>query len=241
MKFLYRISNNSYNKSKLANASKEACFINFIKNLLLPSDTLYVIADNVNEELRNFLKSNLPINGHLIEANTGSNGACFRLQLSLADQIPDNEIVFLHEDDYLYRPHAVDTEDFKLNNLLIREGLERSDYVSLYDHPDKYLSPREGGNPLISIEGVEYTGIFLTAHSHWKYTNSTTLTFAAKKETLIEDRVTWLKHCSGRHPNDFDAFLELGKQGRRLATCIPGNASNTEPPWLTPLYNWEKI
>lgn len=241
MKFLYRISNNSYQKRKLENASKEACFLNFLENLPIRTDTIYVIADNVNDDLKSFLQSNMPKNGHLIEVNTGSNGASFRLQLSLVSQIPDNEIVFLHEDDYLYKHHLGDTQDSKLNNLLVREGLERSDYVSLYDHPDKYLPPQDGGNPLISKEGVEYTGIFLTNHSHWKYTNSTTLTFAAKKETLLSDKSIWLKHCSGAHPNDFDAFLELGSIGRRLATTIPGNASNTELPWLSPLYEWESI
>lgn len=241
MKFLYRISNNSYNKSKLKNASKEACFVNFLQNLPLPTDTVYIIADNINTELRQFLKANTPKNGHLIEVNTGSNGASFRLQLSLVDQIPDKEIIFFHEDDYLYKSHALDSDDFKLNNLLIQEGLSRADYVSLYDHPDKYLPPKDGGNPLTSTEGVEYTGIFLTKHSHWKYSNSTTLTFAARKETLFKDKPIWLKHCSGSHPNDFQAFLELGKIGKRLAISIPGNASNTEPPWLSPLYDWEKV
>ena len=241
MKFLYRISNNSYNKSTLKNASKEACFVNFLQNLLLPTDTVYIIADNINIELRQFLKANIPKNGHLIEVKTGSNGASFRLQLSLVDQIPDKEIIFFHEDDYLYKSHALDSDDFKINNLLIQEGLSRADYVSLYDHPDKYLPPKDGGNPLTSTEGVEYTGIFLTKHSHWKYSNSTTLTFAARKETLFKDKPIWLKHCSGSHPNDFQAFLELGKIGKKLAISIPGNASNTEPPWLSPLYDWEKV
>ena len=241
MKFLYTISNNSFNKPKLKNASKEACFINFSQNLLLPTDTVYILADNINPELREFLEVNTPQNGHVIDVDAGSNNASFRLQLSLVDQIPDGEIVFFHEDDYLYKAHPLDTDSFKFNNLLIHEGLERADYVSLYDHPDKYLPPKLGGNPLTSSEGVEYTGIFLTKHSHWKYSNSTTLTFAARKQTLLQDRPIWLKHCYGEYTNDFQAFLELGKMGRKLAISIPGNASNAELPWLSPLYDWEKI
>jgi len=241
MRILYRISNNSYNKTKLINASKERCFQNFLDNFLTKKDMLYVIADNVNEDLGNYLKTSIPENGHLFEVNTGSNGASFRLQLNLVSQIPPDEVVFFHEDDYLYRKHENETPDNKFNNITLLEGLEKAEYVTLYDHPDKYLPPELGGNPLISKMGVEYSGIFLTKNSHWKYTNSTTLTFAAKASTILADRAIWLKYVSGDHPDDFHAFIELGKRGRLLASAIPGLSSNTEPPWLSPLYDWEKL
>jgi len=241
MRILYRISNNSYNKAKLKNATKEHCFRNFLDNFLTTKDKLYIIADNVNDELRDYLKRLTPNNGHLFEVNTGSNGASFRLQLSLISQIPPDEVVFLHEDDYLYRPHPNDSADTKYNNTVLLEGLDKADYATLYDHPDKYLPPELGGNPLVSNKGIEHSGVFLSKHSHWKYTNSTTLTFAAKSSTLLADRAIWLKYVSGEHPDDFHAFLELGKHGRLLASAIPGLSSNTEPPWLSPLYDWDKL
>ena len=43
----------------------------------------------------------------------------------------------------------------------------------------------------ISDDGTENTGIFLTAHSHWKYTNSTTCTFASKSKTIRSDMKIW--------------------------------------------------
>jgi hypothetical protein len=104
VRFIYRISNNSYKKDRLPNASKEYCFLNFLNNLYTPSDKLYVIADNVNLELSSFLKENLPDGGHIFQVSTGSNGASFRLQIDLVNQIPEDEVVFLHEDDYLYKP-----------------------------------------------------------------------------------------------------------------------------------------
>ena len=241
MYFLYRISNNSYNKPKLSNASKEQCFVNFLEHLFTPQDRLLVIADNVNEQLRHFLVKRLPANATLREVNTGSNAASFRLQLDLVQELPDEELVMLHEDDYLYRGHAGDTPEQKHNRLALQEALAKADYVSLYDHPDKYLAPAQGGNPLINVQGMESVKLFLTAHSHWKLTNSTTLTFAVKAQTLKADQAIWLKHVSGTHPHDYPAFLELGAAGRTIATPIPGLASNTEPPWLSPLYDWERI
>lgn len=241
MRFIYRISNNSYKKDRLKNSSKEYCFLNFIKNLYTKNDKLYVIADNVNDELQKFIETNLPIGGHIFRVNTGSNGASFRLQLNLVNQIPENEIVFLHEDDYLYKSCSLDTDDQKLNHSLIIEGLEKSDYVTLYDHPDKYIPPSQGGNPKISDKGVEFTGIFLTTNSHWKYTNSTTLTFAAYSKTLKEDLSLWAPYISGPHPNDFQAFLNLGKRGRKIASTIPGRSTHCDPHNLSPLTNWDLI
>jgi hypothetical protein len=290
MKFLYRISNNSYNKPKLENATKEQCFINFLHNVPVASDSIEVLADNVTPELKSFIEAHLPVNGRLIEINVGSNGASFRKQVEMACELPDDEIVMLHEDDYLYRPHVGDTPIKKFNQLVIAEGLQKADYVSLYDHPDKYL-PRlqidEGtspsviptcidhpliiingtqwGNPNVNADGVENMGVFLTDRTHWKYTNlvvdflgqfvtvlspvvgataltnSTTLTFATYVKTLKEDYPVWERNCRDAHPHDFWAFTDLVKSGKKIATPIPGLATNTEYPWISPFYDWSKV
>jgi hypothetical protein len=237
MYFLYRISNNSYRKDRLPNGTKENCFRNFLSGLLAPEDTLIVVADNVNQDLNQFLEEHLPSNGKLLRVSAGSNAASFKLQLELAKEIPQDEIVFLHEDDYLYQTTPDPLAARQLNNRLVHEGLERADYVSLYDHPDKYMPPSQGGNPLVSKEGVEVTGIFLTHSSHWKYTNSTTLTFAARASTLVADTPLWNKLA----PADFKAFMKLRRRGRKLATPIPGRSTHAETQWQTPLYDWASL
>jgi hypothetical protein len=241
MQFLYRISNNSYNKNRLPHATKEHCFFNFLANLFTPEDFLHVIADNVNDELHGFLSEHIPVNGKILRVVSGSNAASFRLLLEMVPQLPRNEVVFLHEDDYLYIPDANDTDQTKLNNVIVREGLTKADYVSLYDHPDKYLPPTRGGNPFVTDQGIERTAVFLTQHCHWKYTNSTTLTFAVRVERLIADSPIWSRHVGGAHPNDFYAFCELLRLGRRIATPIPGRATHSEVRWLTPLTDWTLV
>jgi hypothetical protein len=241
MNFFYRISDNSYQKKRLDIATKEFCFLNFCKNFPTPSDTVFVIADNVNAQLKKFLIENLPKNAHLLEVNTGSNGASFKLQLQLLKQISVEDIVVFQEDDYLFKSNTLDTDTRKMNNIVTLEGLNRADYISLYDHPDKYMPPANGGNPAITDEGVEKTGIFLTPNSHWKYTNSTTLTFAAKAKTILEDLPIWLEYCGGNHPHDYQAFMALQQRGRRIATPIPGLATHTETAWLSPLFDWSSL
>jgi len=236
---IYRISNNSNKKPKLENATKEACFVNFCNYVLTEQDFLIVLADNVDTTLGSFLDSNLPKNCRLFQVSTGSNGASFKLQIELACKLPSNETVFLHEDDYLYREGRPNTDGAKFCNLLVMEGLAKADYISLYDHPDKYLPPSSNGNPLITESGVENTGVFLTSSSHWKYTNSTTCTFAAKVGTVLQDRDVWLKWANG--PNDFQAFLELRSKGRFLATPIPGYATHADLGSLSPLFDWSSI
>lgn len=242
MIFIYRISDNSYAVNRMQNATKEHCFLNFLQNIFLDGeDFLYVIADKVGPELLQFLNLNLPINSELFKVETGSNGASFRLQLSLANKIPDEEIIFLHEDDYLYRPHIEDSLNFKFNNYLVKEALTRAHYVSLYDHPDKYVLPDMNAKSKVSFTGVDETGVFITSGSHWKYVDSTTLTFATYASILKQDMETWLRHAPGNHPDDFKAFLDLQKKGRLIATPIPGQSTHADPVFCSPFTAWSKI
>ena len=113
-------------------------------------------------------------------------------------------------------------------------------FVSLYDHPDKYLSPQQGGNPY--CEGAaEDTRVYLTKSTHWKVTNSTTMTFAAKVSTLKQVERILRKHTQGSYPDDFKMFLELREEGELLITPLPGYSTHGEAAWLTPLVDWSKV
>lgn len=242
MIIIYRISDQSYQVPRLPNATKEHCFINFLNNFLINDiDSLYILADSVGDSLFEFLKSNSPAHTKLFKVESGSNGACFRLQLRIAAEVPDGEIIFFHEDDYLYRPNKLDSQHFKFNNFLIGEGLKRAHYVSLYDHPDKYLLPGLGGESRVSFLGAEMTEIFLTTGSHWKYTDSTTLTFGVYSQTLRQDLAVWHTYAAGDHPDDFQAFLTLRKLGRKIATPIPGLATHADPVFCSPFTDWSKV
>ncbi len=236
MQILYRISNNSYRKQRLPEATKEYCLNNFIANVVTSQDYLLIVGDNVEPNLREFLRSKDCDNIKFVDRNFGSNGASFRFQLELAASFDHQECVLLQEDDYLYKspqwPFGINTTYGKM----FEEVLEFSDYASMYDHPDKYISPSLGGNKFVSCDGVESTGVFCTQYSHWKFTNSTTCTFASKAGTIRRDLKIWKQFCSGDHPYDFQAFTALALKGRKLATSIPGRATHAELNQISPFF-----
>ena len=195
-----------------------------------------IIADCVDNELKQTINNYENSNVEIIHEELGSNGASFRFQIDFATNLPDEEIVLFQEDDYLYKPSGWPYQTCTTYHELTREALSFAHYVSFYDHPDKYISPKFGGNKFITDHGVENTGIFRTRNSHWKYTNSTTCTFATTAGVIKQDQKFWKLFCPGNHPNDFQSFLALGSRGRTLATSLPGKATHTEIPWISPFF-----
>ena len=229
MKIIYRISDAGYNKLKPDYVTNEKCLANAVKEF--NSKNFIVIADNVSEEtylmICKYVKSS-----SIIKVSVGNGAGTFNLALDKAINLDDNEIVYFIENDYLHKP---------LSQKILEESfILGASFVSLYDHPDKYIGPNKGGNPYCE-GGAEDTRVYLTDSSHWKITNSTTMTFAAKVSTLKRTEEILRKHTSTTHPNDFSMFLELREKNELLITPIPGYSTHGETAWLSPLTNWNKI
>lgn len=229
MKIIYRISDAGYNKVKPDYINNEACLANATK-VFKDADWL-VIADNVSEPTENMIRRYVAED--LIKwVSVGHGAGTFNLALDEALQEPDWQVVYFLENDYLHKPNS---------DKVILEGLELgASFVSLYDHPDKYLPPSQGGNPYCE-GGAEDTRVYLTESTHWKITNSTTMTFAATVETLVRTKETLRKYTQGSYPEDFKMFLDLREQGELLVTPIPGYSTHGETAWLSPLTDWSKI
>jgi len=227
MKIFYRLSDGSYKKERFTHATKKGCLDNFLKHFLKEEVTIY--ADNVKDETYEWLTEyGIPI----LRTNGGSSAGGFRVVFEDALKLSSDELIYFVEDDYLHLDNA--------RQILI-EGLERADYVTLYDHIDKYIPANRGGNPFIAEDGAEDTRVFLTKSSHWKLTNSTTMTFATSVKVLIEDAGIWRKYTQGTYPHDFDCFIELRNNGRALASPIPSVSTHCEPKWAAPLIDWNNI
>lgn len=203
MKIYYRISNNGYLKPKLPYCDKQFCLNNFLK--CFDKEDVTIIADNCNEETLKFIESTKKL---YLQSNEGNAGS-FRFALDLTWGLKKNDIIYFVEDDYIHNVN------FSLPEI-IKEGLEIADYVTLYDHPDKYSSLYNYG---------ETSKVVRTNNSHWKYSASTTMTFATTKEVLERDYEIIQKHIKDVHPNDHEMFLELNK---KLAVTIPGMAYHVD-------------
>ena len=227
MQVIYRISDTGYQKEKPKYINNQNCLLNAIRTFNKAS--WWVIADNVGEETKAFLNRELKTIEHV---SVGHGAGTFNLALDYALNLPDEEIVYFLENDYLHKPGAMEVLQSAFEMYL---GIE---YVTLYDHPDKYMDPGNGGNPYCYGK-AENTRVFLGQHCHWKLTNSTTMTFAAKVRTLKQDEKILKGWTSGTQPNDFEMFVELRQKGRQLISSIPGYATHGETKWLAPLTNWE--
>lgn len=226
MKIIYRISDAGYNKVKPNYINNENCLKNFIS--VFGYEDLNIIADNISEDTNLMILKYVP-RDKIEYVSVGHGAGTFNLALDLALIYNDDEIIYFIENDYLHKPESdkILEEGFKLG----------SDYVALYDHPDKYI---DGGNPFVE-GGGEITKVFLSDSCHWKLTNSTTMTFAAKVKTLRKDEPILRKWTSSTHPDDFQMFLELRDKDRSLITPLPGYSTHGETAWLSPLINWNDI
>ena len=197
---------------------KEDCLQNFLN--IFQDDTFYFFfCDHCESETMDMVKrltSGIK-RKKIFRTYYGNAGALkFAMEVAAHDKAPANTLAYFAEDDYLHQPKAPK---------LIEQGLEIADYVTLYDHPDKYTEGHYGGG--------EWSQVKKTADSHWRYTASTCMTFAAKLGTVRQDENYWAKYISGSHPHDHKVFTEglvnrLPKEDAKLAVCIPGAAFHTD-------------
>lgn len=231
MTIYYRISDTGYNKVKPDYIDNENCLRNFCNIFFEYIHDIKIIADNVSLETRDMITKYIDPH-NITYVSVGHGAGTFNLALDEALKLNDDKIVYFIENDYLHKPDSqkILEEGFKLG----------ASFVSLYDHPDKYMGPSQGGNPYC-VGGAEDTRVYLTDSCHWKITNSTTMTFASKASTLKRTEPILRKWTSGTHPDDFKMFLELRENNELLVTSIPGYSTHGETAWLSPLTNWSKI
>jgi len=233
----YRISDAGYNKVKPDYVNNENCLKNCVKHF---GKDINVIADNVSDDTFEMVKKYVPLSTIRRTNIKGGNAGSFTLLFEQALLLEDETIVYFLEDDYLHRENSAK---------ILLEGFELgSDYVTLYDHPDKYIPPERGGNRW-NIDGPEKTRVYCSESTHWKITNSTTLTFASKVKTLKEDASIISEYTSGFHPETHEEtgkaydhsmwVYGLIKSGRKLMSPIPGYSTHGEIPWLSNFINWE--
>lgn len=233
IKIAYRISEVGFAKAKPVYVTNENCLVNAIAAFPLDKHEWHVLADGVGDETKVMIEKYFPIkNIEYVNIKNGPGYPFMYLLDKLINCSEPTQIVYFLENDYIHRLGS---------DIVMQEGFDLGGhYVTLYDHPDKYINATEGGNPYIE-DGGEVTKVFLSKSCHWKLTNSTTGTFASTVQTLKDDYQTIIKYANQPYWNDFHMCLELGQRGRTILSCIPGYATHGETKWLTPLIDWESV
>jgi glycosyltransferase involved in cell wall biosynthesis len=227
------------NKARPSFFNKRELFKHFLHEF--KDHQIYVVADNVSDESYQFIVSQLarhttPVHARVFRKKyrSGAYSFLYAAKYVIEHHNDPEEIVYFLEDDYLHKNGA--------NNILQEAfTLKGVDYVTLYDHPDKYLSPQNKGNPLVQENG-EISKVFVTDSVHWKSTNSTTMTFACKLKTLLQDYQVYYAFCQTGYPYDFDMFINLCNEHKRvLISPLPSYSTHCETEHLAHLVNWETV
>jgi hypothetical protein len=223
MKIIYRISDSGYPKSKPTYINNENCLKNFCNIFFDNINDIDIIADNCSDDTLKMISNYInPIN--IEKVSIGHGAGTFNLALDKALKYSDDEIVYFVENDYLHQPGSPK---------IIKEGIRLgASFVSLYDHPDKYLPPHQGGNPEVDFDGGYMTKLYRGETEVFALHNSTTMTFATTIKTLKQTEYILRKHTQGTYPDDFKMFLELRNNGYYLLCPINSYSTHGETQWL---------
>jgi len=223
MKLFLRTTSNKAGKCRPDWFSYDACFNNLLKEF--PAECVTVFCDGDCDTTSNC---------KLVKTDAGSEAQSFtnliEYILSLED-IPDDEIIYIVEDDYLHRPGSMK---------VLKEAFEciDTDYVTLYDCADKYFPGY--------FEKFAYgfkTNLIFTDNAHWRTTPSTTNTFATTFKTLREDADIHYKFSAQplKITEDHKKFHALWEKGRMLVSSIPGYSTHVENMLMSPVFDWESL
>ncbi|MBI3236620.1 MAG: hypothetical protein HYZ48_02810 [Chlamydiales bacterium] len=185
----------SAHKKRFAGFDKRKCFDNLLKTI-----------DPKRVEITFFLDTHYPAaNRHFIqeqslypvlEMQAGCEAISFLKMLDHVVKKPlkPETIIYFLEDDYVHRPGWLD---------ILEEGLSipSVDYVTLFDHRDKYSA---------SAYAELHSKLFYTKSCHWRSTPSTTNTYAMRFETLLKHEKSHRKFSQ-----DWAERSRVNRRGRR--------------------------
>jgi len=234
LEIFYRSTGGESSEDRPSYYSKSLCLESIIAAArdLDPAPSITFVNDGpVPEERVAFMESV----GRVVSLPGLGNSNSYWETLKMALDVPGDSVVYLAEDDYLYRPDA-------LRKLAGAIGeLPDVDYFTLYDHLDRYTRSDDAAAGL--------SRVFVAGGHHWRSVESTCMTFAGRAEALRHD--AWIhRYCTRRSAPD-DRKLWRMTQGsaryawkfpkRTLVGPVPSLATHMVAPFLAPTIEWEEV
>ncbi len=217
----------SAKKPRLPGYSREKCHENLIQTADLRTACFTLLLDTFHPmEKPHFVTEQRDHPVVEFKGGTETASFLFLLEYVTAQTFSDETIIYFLEDDYLHRPGWTEI-------LLEGLALEKADYVTLFDHGDKYTLPQFR---------TLSTQLYHTRSCHWRTTPSTTNTYAMRFETLKAHYDVHRAFSLGRKITlDHEKFLRLGQLGATLLSSVPGWSTHIEAGYLSPAYDWERL
>lgn len=230
------------NIKKLPHANKRYCLKNFIR--CFPNTTIMVLVDGIVDGTWEWLESVEAEHPNVIlkKIHAGSMAKAFRTALEFIKELPENQVVGIVEDDWLFLPNRNVEQS-------IQDAIVYGDYICPQTHPDKWMLPSEGGNAFVEQQNVsEITRIIKCPTNYWHITNSCTCTFFTTRDTISEDWEEWMWGTADLiNTLDFATFIRLRQEKERIVLQpIPTLATHCMVGLLAPLIgtgisSWEEV
>ncbi|MDE1892470.1 MAG: glycosyl transferase [Betaproteobacteria bacterium] len=229
--------------------SHKKCFLNLLEtihsSLLDGKVHLHLVFDGSENDLRqDFAIGHLDrlaqgspsaepaIHRHMIIG--GNQRKAWRAVVALAkahcddNTVQPNDIIYFLENDYVHRAGWIDEV-----NQLKAHGI-CWDYLTLYDHPDKYPDFCKHGDTR-HYRNLR-SQIFVTPKRHWRTTPSTCATYMLSREAFMRDQLLLRFGIF-----DFRLFGLLTKiLRRRLLSPLPALSTHSMSDFLSPNVDWAK-
>jgi hypothetical protein len=200
----------------------EKCFINLLNTIEGKNVDLHVIMDgNSNGNFIEKYKDKYILHSINVGSDYDSYLETYKYIKTL--NVKDTDLIYFLENDYLHVDNWV--EEIITLFTTYPQGLN---YVSLYDHNDKYFLPMYDNLT---------SKIFTTETKHWRTTPSTCGSYIIPKNIFIED-----EDINTGGPGDHDKFLRLNSTRYRFVlTPIPGLSTHCMEGLLSPTIDWKQI
>ncbi len=223
------------------------CFYSIYQSVNNYEYQFTIIGDQLSKELIDFFKG---FKNVLIQNESlGGAGQSLKKQIDIAMKVPDNEWIYMCEDDYLHTPYAfkylsefienkekyLQTSGRKRNyiNRIVGDLKNKPLVIHPPDYPDRYEPPWK-----------RFSYIFISKYSHWRQISNTTHTFLLKSSTLKKFEKSIRSSAIG--PSD--SKLSEKVYGRiffkNKALCvspIKGLSTHMTEGVMTPLVNWDLV
>lgn len=215
-------ANNILGKQRPVWFDYEKCFKNLLKTIEGYKNVYLTLAmDGKNVlDFTNHYKDKYT----LFQTDHNSSLQSFRDLLDYVKNQPmeENDLIYWLENDYLH-------VDGWVNKVItLYETYSGLDYVSLYDHNDKYF---------LSMYDDLVSKIITTENHHWRTTPSTCGSYIITRKTFEEDYDIW-SNAVGDH----NTFLYLNETKNRFVfTPIPGLSTHCMETLMSPCIDWKQI
>lgn len=220
------------NKSRPSWFSHETCFRNLLNTIRCdPMGSrvkITIVYDGTVEDFTTdfvagyYASEAFGLGVQFIRGGSDLNSFLITLGMARMMEAPESDLIYFLENDYLHQ-HGWVSKVFELY-----DSGTQFDFVSLYDHRDKYFYP---------MYSDLSSKLYCTASQHWRTAPSTCASFILEKRVLDRD---YQILGSGRTDYYFFSTL-IAEGGRVLLTPVPGLATHSMEGYLSPVVDWGRL